>query len=228
MAELIVALDVPTEGDALAMAARLGGIAGWLKIGMELFTACGPQLVRRLSDEGFRIFLDLKFYDIPNTVAGAVRSAVALNVDMLTIHCQGGERMCRAAMGTAAQAARPPLVFGVTVLTSMASGEMPGISLAAEDFALNLACMAAGWGLNGVVCSAREARRIKLQKPGLLCLCPGIRPGGEAGDDQRRTMTPAAAIANGADYLVVGRPILKAPDPAQAARTILAEISQTA
>ena len=218
MAQLIVALDLPRKDAALSLARDLQGLVPWCKMGMELFTLAGPGLLESLRTLGFKVFLDLKFYDIPHTVGRAVKAAAAVGVDLLTLHCQGGGRMCRA------DSPARPLLFGVTVLTSFAAGEMPGIAAAPADFAMNLAADAQGWGLDGVVCSGQEAARIKAASPGLLCLCPGIRPAGTAAGDQRRIMTPAKAVAAGADFLVVGRPILEAPSPAEAARRILAEM----
>lgn len=229
MAQLIVALDVPRQGIALELARELRGLVPWCKVGMELFTLAGPALLGQLREMGFRVFLDLKFYDIPHTVGQAVRAAAAVGVDLLTLHCQGGERMCREArtavnsLDSAAQAR--PLLFGVTVLTSFAAGEMPGIHAAPADFSQELALNAQSWGLDGVVCSGQEAARIKAAAPALRCLCPGIRPAGSDAGDQHRIATPAAAVLAGADYLVVGRPILAAPSPAAAARQILDEMA---
>lgn len=223
MAELIVALDFPAADSALELAGRLRGTVPWCKVGMELFCQAGPSVLARLRDMGFHVFLDLKFYDIPHTVAQAVRAAARHGAEMLTIHTQGGERMCCEAR-QAADSAQPPLLFGVTVLTSFGPGQMPGIEWEPADFAAQLASMAAGWGLDGVVCSGQEAAGIKARQPGLRCLCPGIRPAAAAADDQCRIMTPAAAVAAGADYLVVGRPITRADDPLAAARAILDEM----
>ena len=238
--QLAVALDVPDKQRALDLASQLRGTVPWCKVGMELFTHVGPGLLEELSAMGFSVFLDLKFYDIPNTVAQAVKAAAAVGVNMLTLHCQGGERMCRAAaeaaaeatIGAAANAAAGlsgtrPLLFGVTVLTSFAPGEMPGITAQPSDFALELARQAGPWGLDGVVCSGHEAASIKASCPGLRCLCPGIRPAGSAAGDQRRVMTPALAVAAGADYLVVGRPITGAADPLAAAKQIVAEMASS-
>lgn len=223
MAELIVALDFPAADSALELAGRLRGTVPWCKVGMELFCQAGPSVLARLRDMGFHVFLDLKFYDIPHTVAQAVRAAARHGAEMLTIHTQGGERMCCEAR-QAADSAQPPLLFGVTVLTSFGPGQMPGIEREPADFAAQLASMAAGWGLDGVVCSGQEAAGIKARQPGLRCLSPGIRPAAAAADDQCRIMTPAAAVAAGADYLVVGRPITRADDPLAAARAILDEM----
>lgn len=226
MAELVVALDLPDAKSALEMAKSLAGSAGWLKIGLQQFTANGPKIVRAIKDMGFKVFLDLKFYDIPNTAAAAVAAACEMNVDMLTIHCQGGEKMCRAAMRAASAYKKAPLVFGVTALTSFADGEMPGIKEPVGDYAFELAGDAARWGLSGIVCSGFESHRIKKHIHGLLCLCPGIRPQGSDKGDQSRVMTPAQAVANGADFIVVGRPVLKAPDPLAAAKSIISEIGE--
>ncbi|MDR3361915.1 MAG: orotidine-5'-phosphate decarboxylase [Desulfovibrio sp.] len=246
MATLIVALDLPEKDAALALAEKLRRVDGWTlwcKVGLELFTVCGPALLESLNKLGYKIFLDLKFYDIPHTVAGAVRAA-AVYADMLTLHCQGGERMCRAArrmLETLAHeeslriktaemlesSGRPdasPLLFGVTALTSFAAGEMPGVALTPSAFAVYLAAKARAWGLDGVVCAGTEVKRIKAASPGLACLCPGIRPQGFAADDQRRVMTPREAVQAGADFLVIGRPILSASDPVGALSGILQEI----
>lgn len=244
MAELVVALDYPTMDAALATARTLCGVAEdaggrlWMKVGLELFTASGPEVVARLKDMGFPVFLDLKFHDIPNTVRGAVRSAVATGADMCNIHLSGGERMCRAAVEGLAEGAAarghgvPPILLGVTVLTSVAPGELPGGADPSAE-AARLAACGRDWGLNGVVCSGYEAHGIK-QRCGrdFVCLTPGIRPaapqgGGSGGDDQRRVMTPAEAVRAGSDYLVVGRPVTGAagPDgPADAVRGILSEM----
>ena len=224
--QLMVALDVPRREEGLALARTLAGTAPWCKVGMEMFTHAGPPLLEDLAALGYNIFLDLKFYDIPNTVAQAVKAASAVGVNMLTLHCQGGERMCRAAReAVSSLPGQGPLLFGVTVLTSFAQGEMPGITAELPDFARALATKAQSWGLDGVVCSGHEAAAIKATCPSLMCLCPGIRPSGSVADDQRRVMTPAQAVAAGADYLVVGRPIIAAPDPLMAAKQILAEMA---
>lgn len=228
MAELVAALDVPAAKDALVLSKKLSGILSWLKVGLELFIAAGPELVSRLKDDGFKIFLDLKFYDIPHTVGRATASAARLEVDMLTLHCQGGQRMCEAARKAAHNAEHPPLLFGVTVLTSFRHGEMPGLSIAPEDFAQSLAQSALSWKLDGIVCSGLEAARIKTLAPGLLCLCPGVRlPEDEiASDDQARIMTPLQAVQAGADFIVAGRPIIQAGNPAEAALRFLDNMRQ--
>lgn len=224
--QLAVALDLPEKKQALTLAQSLRGIAPWCKVGMELFTLAGPALLEELSGMGFSVFLDLKFYDIPNTVARAVKAAAASGVNMLTLHCQGGQRMCEAAVAAAdSLPGARPLLFGVTVLTSFAPGEMPGITADPSEFALALARQAHAWGLDGVVCSGHEAAAVKAACPGLRRLCPGIRPAGADAGDQRRVMTPGMAVAAGADYLVVGRPITAAPDPREAARLIAEEMA---
>lgn len=250
MAELVVALDYPAMDAALATARALRGAAGvadaadgaggrlWMKVGLELFTASGPEVVARLKDMGFPVFLDLKFHDIPNTVRGAVRSAVATGADMCNIHLSGGERMCRAAVEGLAEGAAArgngaaPILLGVTVLTSVAPGELPGGADPSAE-AARLAVCGREWGLSGVVCSGYEAEGIKRRcGRDFICLTPGIRPAardgaGAGGDDQRRVMTPAEAVRAGSDYLVVGRPVTGATGPngpADAARRILAEM----
>jgi orotidine-5'-phosphate decarboxylase len=225
MAELVLALDVDDPDRAVAMASRLDGIVPWCKVGLELFSLAGPSVLLSLKDMGFRVFLDLKFHDIPNTVGRAVKAASRW-ADMLTLHVQGGERMCAAAREAADAASRPPLLFGVTVLTSFGPGEMPGVDADPGTFALSLAGMAKGWGLDGVVCSGREVRGVRAACGGIDCLCPGIRPAGADAVDQRRTVTPAEAVADGARYLVVGRPILQASDPRLAAEAILREMAE--
>ena len=211
MAELIAALDLPETDQILSMAGTLRGIVPWCKVGMEAFVLAGPDIIAKLSGMGFRVFLDLKFYDIPNTVAQAVRAGVKTGASLMTIHCQGGQKMCEAAMDAAEQAAsggKRPYIFGVTAPT---------------DFALELARSADQWGLDGVVCSGKEVRNIK-RETSLLALCPGIRPAGADANDQARVCTPAAAVRDGADFLVVGRPITRAADPAAAARAIIREM----
>ena len=226
MANLVVALDYPDASAAVQMARALQGTGAWVKVGLELFTEEGPAVVCAMRELGLPVMLDLKFYDIPNTVHGCVRSACSLGVNLLTLHIQGGERMIRAAVAGADEAVAAgccrPLLFGVTVLTSMGPGEQPGIEEDLSVFAAQLAGKGAAWGLDGVVCSGHEVQAIKRVCPQLRCLTPGIRPAeGKQTDDQRRTMTPEQAVAAGSDFLVVGRPITKAVNPAEAARSIL-------
>jgi len=228
---LLVALDVEGLADADRLLDRLAGLVGACKIGAQLFTAAGPAAVEHARKRGFRVFLDLKFHDIPNTVAGAVRAATRLGVRMLTVHASGGVTMMRAAAAAAA-AEGPgvprPLCLGVTVLTSLDRAELQrdlGLARSVEAHVLHLAELARAAGLDGCVASPREIRALRnLLPPSWVIVTPGVRPAGGAADDQARTATPAAAIAAGADYLVVGRSITGAPDPAAAAQAILAEI----
>ncbi len=214
---LIVALDVPDEKQALALAGRLSPKLCRLKVGLELYTACGPVLIERLTAQGYDIFLDLKFHDIPTTVARACERAAALGVWMMNVHCLGGETMLKAARAAVDKTnGRRPLMVGVTWLTSSGLDEMAQVGLAGNPETLvgRLAKLAATAGLDGVVCSAREAQALRgAQGKGFVLVTPGIRPAGVATDDQQRTLTPGEAIAAGADYLVIGRPVTRAPDP---------------
>ncbi len=227
---IIAALDVADADDARQMASRLAGHVGALKVGFELFVAEGPALVRGLVADGHRIFLDLKFHDIPNTAAHAVRAATRIGAWMTNVHASGGEAMMRASIDAARDeaakiGATAPLVIGVTILTSLNDADLAKIGIAgtSEDAAVRLAMLAREAGLDGVVCSAREAARIKREAGAdFLCVTPGIRPPWSPADDQKRTLTPAEALAAGADFLVVGRPITRADDPAAAARRLLA------
>jgi orotidine-5'-phosphate decarboxylase len=226
-ATLIMALDFPEASPALRIAGKVRGIVPWVKVGMELFSAEGPRVVHELRDLGFAVFLDLKLHDIPNTVRGAVLAAARLHADMLTLHLVGGERMIRAAVEAANSSPHRPLLFGVTVLTSMAPDEFFGSraqsAKALANIAKKLALRAQAWGMDGVVCSGHEVRAIR-QATGLRCLTPGIRPARAAQDDQRRVAGPANAVRAGSDYLVVGRPITAAPDPVRAAEEILRDM----
>ncbi len=233
MAELIVALDTQDVTEAYTLAQSLQGTAPWLKVGLELFVQGGPDIITKLKALGFKVFLDLKMYDIPNTVYGGVLSACKMGVDLLTIHTQGGERMARAAMeavqdfekNICAKGQTRPLVFGVTVLTSMTQGELPLSQEKVEDLVLDLAQKAQNWGLDGVVCSGHEAAAIGAHcGKSFLRLTPGIRPVSGSADDQRRTMTPQQAVEAGARFLVVGRPITQANIPSQAAYDILQQM----
>ena len=226
---LVVALDYPDAGRALGMADRLDPALCRLKVGKELFTAAGPALVRALSERGFEVFLDLKFHDIPHTVAAAVRAAAALGAWMVNVHASGGRRMmvaAREALGPAGPGV--PLLIAVTVLTSMEESELAetGVNLPLEQQVLRLATLAVDCGLDGVVCSAREASLLRRTLGrGPVLVTPGIRPAGSDPGDQRRTLSPAEAVAAGSDYLVVGRPITGASDPSVAVRAILSEMS---
>ncbi|MDR1360493.1 MAG: orotidine-5'-phosphate decarboxylase [Deltaproteobacteria bacterium] len=222
---LVTALDVPSAAQALALAEKLAGLPLWLKVGLELFTAEGPDLVKTLLDRGFPLFLDLKFHDIPPTVRGAARAAARLGAGMISVHLEGGEAMAKAALQGRAEAlsAGPgPLILGVTVLTSLAETESGLIG----NLVLQRAIQARSWGLDGVVCSGLEAAAVKAACGGeFICLCPGIRFEGEtAGADQARVVTPGEAASAGADFLVLGRPVTLAADPAAAARRALTEI----
>ena len=250
MAELAIALDVPDRSSALALAEKLSAgldaAAGkvWFKVGMELYTAAGPAVVEAIKALGFSVFLDLKYHDIPNTVAGAMRAAARLGVDMANVHICGGEDMVRAAVagareGADARGGKPPILLGVTVLTSLSPRDLEAIGMPADlyraglDDAGRLAALALlraeqakAWGLDGVVCSGHEAAGIKRAcGREFICLTPGIRPRSGEVNDQSRVMTPAEAVAVGADFLVVGRPITGAADPLAAMRAILREMA---
>src|SRR6516162_665278 len=231
---IIVALDVPTAEAALELAKKIAPVVGGFKIGSELFTAAGPDIVRRIRATGAAVFLDMKFHDIPNTVAGAVASAVRLDVQMLTVHAAGGVDMLKAAEQSAQETAwelghAPPLVLGVTVLTSLDSQALSEIGL---DPNVNrqvrrLANMAAKAGLRGLVCSPLEVAELRqILTAGVQLVTPGIRPETHAADDQKRTLTPREAISAGANWLVIGRPICAAPDPRAAAEKILESLTQ--
>jgi orotidine-5'-phosphate decarboxylase len=226
--DLILALDVSTREEAAPILRQLRGQLRWVKIGLQMFTAYGPNYVREVAGMGFKVFLDLKLHDIPNTVAKAVESLAPLPISMLTLHCSGGGEMMRAAR--AAQVKHNPglLLLGVTVLTSMDAAGLGEIGVAASsaDQVARLGALAAGAGLRGLVCSPLEVTLLRQNLPSdLQLVTPGIRPAHEAGgDDQKRVMSPAEAAHAGSSYIVVGRPILQAADPAAAARAILAEL----
>ncbi|MBV8206719.1 MAG: orotidine-5'-phosphate decarboxylase [Acidobacteria bacterium] len=225
---LIVALDFPDGAEARRVAAAVGQEAGWLKIGKQLFTAEGPAVVRELAQAGHEIFFDLKYHDIPATVAGAVRAAAALGVGMITVHASGGPAMLQAAVDAAQRAEVPPMIAAVTVLTSHTDAELQQTGVAGRvlDQALRLASLARAAGCGAIVCSAHEAAEIRRELgAGFAIVTPGIRPAGSVADDQARVVTPAEAIRMGATYLVVGRPITGAANPAAAARAIVGEIS---
>jgi orotidine-5'-phosphate decarboxylase len=226
---IVVALDFDNADDCLALADRLDPTLCRLKVGKELFTSCGPQIVKDLQAKGFDIFLDLKFHDIPNTVAKAVKAAAELGVWMVNVHASGGERMMVAAREALEQVeGRKPLLIAVTVLTSMESSDLNGVGVDREprEQVLHLAKLTQKAGLDGVVCSAQEAEMLSGELGAEFCLVtPGIRPADAAADDQRRIVTPKDAIELGSHYLVVGRPITKAEDPIAACRAIAASIS---
>ncbi len=226
---VIVALDFASAQEALAFAARVTPQSCRLKVGKELFTAAGPALVEKLAQNGFDIFLDLKFHDIPNTVAGACKAAAQLGVWMLNVHALGGRAMLEAARdAVAGSRGRRPQLIGVTLLTSMSADDMRDVGMEGAPAAavLRLARLAQSSGLDGVVCSAQEAALLRREGGPEFCLVtPGIRPRQSARDDQQRVMTPAEAIAAGADYLVIGRPVTQAPDPVAALGAINREIA---
>ncbi len=223
---VIVPLDVPTLAEAVALATRLAGHVAAVKIGKQLFTAEGPAAIRAMHDLGLRVFLDLKYHDIPNTVAGAVAAAKSLGVWLLNVHAGGGGEMMRAAAKAAAGPDRP-LVIAVTVLTSFSEDAyraITGTPRTLEAQVLYLARETKAAGLDGVVASPQEIRAIRQAcGPDFLIVTPGVRPADAALNDQQRVMTPAEAVRAGADYLVIGRPITAAPDPVDAARQITAE-----
>jgi len=224
---LIVALDAPDGIAAGELVIKIGDATSYYKIGNELFTAEGPAFVQELIGSGRRIFLDLKFHDIPNTVAGGVRTAASLGVSMLTVHAAGGLEMMKAAVEAAAQSESKPIVVAVTVLTSLSSEDLPaiGVTGTVDAQVARLAALALQAGCGGVVASAREAGLLRQSLgTGFTLVTPGIRPADDDLHDQARAVTPAAAIRAGADYLVVGRPIIAAADPKDAATAILHEI----
>lgn len=230
---IIVALDVPEAETALRLAEQLAPVVGAFKIGSELFTSAGPEIVRRIRATGGSVFLDLKFHDIPNTVAKGVAAATRLDVQMLTIHTGGGAEMMRAAEQSAQQTAkelgRPaPLVLGVTVLTSMDAGTLGEVGVPPDvgGQVERLAKLAAKAGLRGLVCSPLEITLLRRALPtAMQLITPGIRTGKEKADDQKRTLTPQEAMAAGANWLVIGRPIYAAENPRAAAEEILRSLS---
>lgn len=232
---ILVALDVSTSGKALELATQLAPVVGGFKIGKELFTSAGPDIVRRIRATGAHVFLDLKFHDIPNTVAGAVAAAVELDVQMLTIHTSGGTAMMKAAEQAAQERAKalgrpPPLILGVTVLTSLDTNELAEIGFSRDvgRQVQHLAGLAVKAGLRGLVCSPLEIADLRTFLPSHIQLVtPGIRPAGSEKGDQRRTLIPREAMDAGANWLVIGRPICAAENPRAAAEDILTSLSAT-
>ncbi len=225
---IIVALDFSTREAALALADRLDPSLCRVKVGKELFTSSASGIVEALNARGFEVFLDLKFHDIPNTTAMAVKAAADMGVWMVNVHCSGGLRMmsaCREVLEQ--QGGHKPLLIGVTVLTSMEREDLAGIGLDVDpqEQVLRLAGLAQKAGMDGLVCSALEAPALKAGYPGLQLVTPGIRPAGSAQDDQRRILTPRQALEAGSDYLVIGRPISQAANPAQALEQIVAQLN---
>lgn len=228
---VIVALDYDEADSALAFAKKVDPTLCRLKVGNELFTTAGPKLVEQLQAKGFSIFLDLKFHDIPNTVARAVSAAAKLGVWMVNVHASGGEVMMQAAAEALGKFRERPLLIAVTVLTSMDQDQLSGIGLNISPLeqVQRLCALAKKCGLDGTVSSAREVKAVKkICQDNFICVTPGIRPAGSALGDQKRVMTPAMAMKEGADYLVIGRPITQAADPLKTLLDINAELYQTA
>lgn len=224
--KIIVALDVPNSQEARQLVGELKDVVSWVKVGLQLFVSEGPQIVRDLKAQGFKVFLDLKFHDIPNTTREAIRSAVSLGVDMTTIHLGGGAAMVRAAVDAASGSSTQ--ILGVTVLTSFDEAELKrvGVETPVAGQVERLVSLAMDSGLRGIVCSPLEIemiRQIHGDKP--ILVTPGVRPAGAALGDQSRVMTPADAIRQGANYLVIGRPITAASSPREAAQAIAGEIA---
>lgn len=234
MAELVVAVDMDREAKLAALFAALKGRPVWVKLGLEALSAFGYGVIGRAADQGFKVFADVKYHDIPNTVGAASRVLTRTGASMFNIHCAGGTAMCAAARKEsgeeAAKLGRPrPILLGVTVLTSLGAEDLAAVGYAAGplETAQKMAAAGRAGGLDGVVCSMHEAAAIKAALGrGFLTLTPGIRPAGGEVQDQKRIATPAAAVRAGADFLVVGRPITGAPDPAAACDAILAEMRE--
>jgi len=228
--QIIVAMDVPTREEALALLDRLEGRSSCVKIGLQLFTRYGPQLVEDVAARGSRIFLDLKLHDIPNTVASAVRSLAHLPIELLTLHGLGGPAMVQAAAVARTEMASSTKILGVTILTSMDQEQLAAVGIDATpgEAASRLAGMALSAGADGIVCSAHEVTSMRAEfGTDPLLVVPGIRPAGAATGDQKRVMTPAEAARAGSSYLVIGRPIIQAPDPAAAFDRIREELDST-
>lgn len=233
--KLIVALDVPGAREALNLFEQLRGVVSLFKVGSQLFTAAGPAIVREIIAGGGRVFLDLKFHDIPNTVAAASVEAARLGVWMLNLHALGGALMMRHAVEAVALASERegfarPLIIAVTVLTSADAATLAEVGIQSEPLAqvLTLARLAQQCGMDGIVASPHEVAAVRagVKREGFVLVTPGVKPAGTAADDQKRIMTPAGAVRAGADYLVIGRAILNAPDPSSEARRICDEMGQ--
>ena len=223
---IIIALDFKDEASTLALVAQLEPSLCRLKVGKELFVRCGPSLVKKLINKGFDVFLDLKFHDIPNTVAAACHAAADMGVWMVNVHASGGRKMMQFAREAIDKSEHKPLLIGVTILTSLSRQDIAEVGLDIEpaDQVLRLARLARDSGLDGVVCSPQEVSVLKQQLGQDFCLVtPGVRPSGSAAGDQQRVMTPSQALRSGSDYLVIGRPITAASDPVQALKNIINE-----
>jgi orotidine-5'-phosphate decarboxylase len=226
---LIIALDYPEAGPALALAERVEDYCRFFKVGLELYLAEGNALVHELRHRGYSVFLDLKLHDIPNTVATSILTAAGTSATMLTVHAMGGPAMLMAAVAAVEKIDRAPLLVAVTVLTSMDSDQLSaiGIDRSPAQQVQQLAATAHASGIHGFVCSPAEAANMRRYFPAATIVVPGIRPAGSEIGDQKRVATPAGAIAAGADYLVIGRPITRAADPVEATRAIIAEMHDT-
>ena len=225
--KLMLALDLPNRESALEMLEKLRGNLEWVKIGLQMYLAYGSDFVREIADMGFKIFLDLKLYDIPNTVASAVKSLKGLPISMLTIHTSGGREMMKYALDAAKETNPDLLILGVTVLTSFNDEGLAetGVAKPSAEQVENLARLAVDCGMKGLVCSPLEIEALRKILPAdVKLVTPGIRPAGSDANEQKRIMTPALAAEIGSSYIVVGRPILKAEDPAAAARAIIDEL----
>jgi orotidine-5'-phosphate decarboxylase len=228
--DLILVLDAQSPREVTPTLRQLQGSVNWVKVGLEMFTACGPDCVREIAGLGFKVFLDLKLHDIPNTVAKAVESCARLPIGMLTLHTSGGREMMQWAVKAQQQHAPNVLLLGVTVLTSMSAAGLTetGVPNSPDQQVVRLGRLAVDSGLRGLVCSPLEIAPLRAALPPTVALVtPGIRPRDAKADDQTRVMTPSEAARAGASFLVIGRPIFKAPDPAAAAQAILSEIQAT-
>lgn len=220
--QLVVALDFPQEAPALALARQLVGVTTWVKVGLELYLTAGARIVAELKELGFRVFVDLKFLDIPHTVAGAVRKACGLGADMLTVHALGGKAMVEAALASRDAANAKAHVVAVTLLTHLRPADLPWAATPLPQLARDLACRAHAWGADGVVCSGQEAAAIRAAtSPHFLLVTPGLRRPEDHTGDQARICTPQEAVRAGSNFLIMGRPITAAADPKATARQIL-------
>ncbi len=226
--KIIVPLDVPTQEAAIALVNKLPQVTFW-KVGLELFVACGPDILKQLKDRQKKIFLDLKFHDIPNTVAGACRSASNYGVDLLTLHATAGKNALKAATQAIADSPSPPQLLAITLLTSLNSRDLAfdlKIPLELPEYALQMALLAKDSGINGAVCSPQEVAQLRqVCGKDFVLVCPGVRPTWAQTGDQKRVMTPKKALEAGADHLVIGRPITMADDPVMAWNRIIDEVN---